>query len=119
MKAIEKLQIAKELLEKQLKSKILGITLNINLERLKIILMDGTSIFIQYNNYNEYSYSVIFSNLNLDRFRFDNYDFNWEVDSKPNHYYPQKEKIGKNSPMTRNPQMDMPILSEIILLGRF
>ena len=119
MKAIEKLQIAKELLEKQLKSKILDITLNIHLERLKIILMDGTSIFIQYNNYNEYSYSVIFSNLNLDRIRFDNYDFNWEVDSKPNHYHPRKEKVGKNSPMTGNPQKDMPVLSEIILLGRF
>ncbi len=119
MKAIEKLQIAKGLLEKQLKSKILDITLYPNLERLKIILIDGTSIFIQYNNYEEYSYSVIFSNLNLDRIRFDNYDFDWDVNSKPNHYHPRKEKIGKNSPMTGNPRKDMPLLCEIILLGRF
>ncbi len=56
MKAIEKLQIAKEVLEKQLVLKIQDLTLYSNLERLKIALKDGTMIFIQYNNYNEYSY---------------------------------------------------------------
>ena len=74
MKASEKLQIAKEILEDQLKLEILDLTINRNLERLRITLKDGTIIFIQYNNYNEYSYSVIFSNSELDRIRFDNYD---------------------------------------------
>jgi len=72
MKAIEKLQIAKEILEKRLVLKIQDLTLYSNLERLKITLKDGTMIFIQYNNYNEYSYSIVFSHLKLDRIRFDN-----------------------------------------------
>ena len=77
MKAIEKLNIAKDILEKQLKSKIQNIILNTNLERIKINLRDGTVLFIQYNNYNEYSYSIIFSSAHLDRIRFDNYDIGW------------------------------------------
>jgi hypothetical protein len=74
MKANEKLQIAKGILEKRLVLKIQDLTLYSNLERLKITLKDGTMIFIQYNNYNEYSYSIICSQLKLDRIRFDNYD---------------------------------------------
>jgi hypothetical protein len=119
MKAIEKLQIAKEILENRLKLKIQDLTLNSNLERLKITLKDGTLIFIQYNNYNEYSYSVIFSNMELDRIRFDNYDTGWDINSKPHHYHPQKKKIGKNSPMIGNPEKDMLLLSELIELGKF
>ncbi len=119
MKAIEKLQIAKEVLEKNLKLKIMDLTLNSNLERLRITLKDATIIFIQYNNYNEYSYSVIFSNSELDRIRFDNYDKGWDVNSKPHHYHPRKEKIGKNSPMIGNPQKDMVILSEMIEFAKF
>ncbi len=119
MKAIEKLQIAKEMLEKELISKLQNLTLYSNLERLKITLKDGTIIFIQYNNYNEYSYSIIFSSLELDRIRFDNYDKGWDINSKPNHYHPRKERIGKSSPMIGNPQKDMLILTEIIQLGKF
>lgn len=119
MKASEKLQTAKEILEDQLKLVIQDLTFNRNLERLRITLKEGTIIFIQYNNYNEYSYSVIFSNSELDRIRFDNYDKSWDVNSKPNHYHPRKEKNGKNSPMIGNPKKDMLLLSKMIKLGKF
>jgi hypothetical protein len=76
-------------------------------------------IFIQYNNYNEYSYSIVFSHLELDRIRYDNYDTDWDIPSKPNHYHPRKEKSGKSSPMIGNPQKDMLLLTEIIQLGKF
>ncbi|MHA1267719.1 MAG: toxin-antitoxin system TumE family protein [Candidatus Helarchaeota archaeon] len=119
MKAIEKLQIAKDVLEDRLKLRIMALTLNRNLERLRLTLKDGTIIFIQYNNYNEYSYSIIFSNSEYDRIRFDNYDKGWNVTSKPHHYHPRKEKVGKNSPMSGNPTQDMLILSKMIESGKF
>ena len=119
MKANEKLLTAKDILEDQLKSKILDLTLNRNLERLKLNLKDGTIIFTQYNNYNEYIYSIIFSHSEYDRIRFDNYDKGWDVNSKPHHYHPRKEKIRKNSPMCGNPKQDMVILSKMIESGKF
>ena len=119
MKATEKLKIAKDILEDHLKLRILALTLNRDLERLRLTLKDGTLIFIQYNNYNEYSYSIIFSNSEYDRARFDNYDKGWDVNSKPHHYHPRKEKIGKNSPMRGDPKQDMLALSEMIESGKF
>jgi hypothetical protein len=85
MGSLEKLFRARSLLEQNptFKDMMLTLFINLKLKRLKIVLKDGTKIYIQYNNYQEYSYSVLFSSFEGDRCRFDNYDNLWEVPSRP------------------------------------
>ena len=58
MSAIEKLKIARHLIEDLLKDIIIYIHINIDYKQLQIHLKDGVKIYIVYNNYNEYSYSI-------------------------------------------------------------
>jgi hypothetical protein len=70
----KKLRIAKVLLEKLFDDSIEDLLFQPKLARIKVRLRDRNIIFIQYNDYGEYSYSFIFSKIQLDRCRFDNYD---------------------------------------------
>ena len=60
MKAIEKLKIAKEILEQELSNEISSLSLNFVYKRLNIEFHNGINIYIMYNDCNEYSYSIIF-----------------------------------------------------------
>ncbi len=74
MLGIEKIDCAQKILQQQLGDLIN--TFKIDSEDLRIIieLRNGIKLYFQYNNSNQYSYSIIFSRISLDRCRFDNYD---------------------------------------------
>ena len=86
---------------------ILEKEINLKLKRVKYRLIDATIIYIQYNNYDEYSYSIVYSPLDQDICRFDNYDQNWDVSSRPHHFHPRKIYEAQESPMRGNPLEDM------------
>ena len=92
MNASEKLQIAKEILELNLSERISQISIDLTYKQLHIVLIDGIQLYIVYNDHGEYSYSIIYSKLDLDRCRFDNYDDLWKVSSQPHHFHPRKTK---------------------------
>ena len=117
MNAIEKLLIAKELLELNLSQTISQISIDLTYKQLHIILIDGIQLYIVYNDHGEYSYSIIFSKLDLDRCRFDNYDDQWSVSSHPHHFHSRKAKDAINSPMKGVPEQDMIKLIELLKSG--
>lgn len=67
MKANEKLSLAKDILEHYLSKEISKISINSTYKQLHILLLNGIHIYVVYNNHGEYSYSIIFSKLELDR----------------------------------------------------
>ena len=71
---------------------------------------NGMNLYVRYNNHNEYSYQIIFSQKSLDRIRFDNYDAHWIVNSKPHHVHKRHESIGSDSNMNGDPTHDVPLL---------
>ncbi len=89
-----------------------------HLSRIKILLFDGSILYVQYNHCNEYSYSIIFSQTSLDRIRFDNYDENWEVKTKPHHFHPWRKENAVASPMIGDPVEDMKIMVNLIENGK-
>ncbi|MBN1803513.1 MAG: hypothetical protein JW891_18530 [Candidatus Lokiarchaeota archaeon] len=110
MNALEKLNIAKLLLEEYLENLIISISVNYDFKRIHVLLKDGVNIYIVYNNHEEYSYSVIFSKLELDRCRFDNYDKVWDVPSRPHHFHPRFKNEAVQSSMTGDPNQDIPLM---------
>lgn len=81
---------------------------------LEIKLINGLRLHIRYNDFGEYSYKLIFSSDDLDRIRFDNYDKDWNVETKPHHYHLRGAEEAMKSPMSGTPSDDLPILiSEI------
>ena len=70
----------------------------------------GFRLYIRYNDYGEYSYQLIFSQKPNDRLRFDNYDNVWKVSTHPHHFHQRGEKNAIESPMTGDPNHDIPIL---------
>ncbi len=70
----------------------------------------GIGIYIRYNDFEEYSYQIVFSQEFLDRIRYDNYDEMWNVNSKPHHLHPRGKKAAFESPMNGEPKHDIPIL---------
>jgi len=82
--------------------------------RLSCKLKNGGTIFIRYNNYNKYSYVILFSKMYLDRVRFDNFDDRWDVKTKPNHCHPRYEEKAQESPFNGIPSKDIIILTKLI-----
>ena len=114
MSSEKKLTQANFISNKELSGKIKSIEINYRLATIKILLNDGLLIFIRYNNYLEYSYSVIFSNSKLDRIRFDNFDDKWIVKTRPHHFHPKDDKNGYSSMMVGKPREDLPILFNLL-----
>ena len=85
--------------------------------RLKVKLKSGIILFIRYNNYNQYSYVILFSSQKLDRLRFDNFDDRWEVSSKPNHTHPRYKEKAKSRPFSGIPSKDIMILCNLLKSG--
>ncbi len=118
MSAISKILEAKAIFEQLFDKEIKTITLNSDLRRLHIILSDGIEIYVIYNDHGEYGYNILFSKLDLDRCRFDNYDDQWDVDSRPHHFHPRKKIEVESSKMTGNPKDDIPYLYKMLKLGK-
>ena len=110
----QKLSKAESIFKTELFESIENLNIIKNLNRLKIVLKDLTTIYIQYNYYDEYSYSVFFSPDELDRIRFDNYDDRWDVKSRPHHLHLRKSKEVQDSPMIGKPEKDMQHLIKLI-----
>lgn len=118
MSSLQKLDKAKLLLHQYLSIHLISLKFEPKLARIHAILRDNVQLFIRYNNYDEYSYTVIYSKSSLDRCRFDNYDDRWEVTTRPHHFHPRKKKIGIQSPMIGNPEKDIQTLCELILSNK-
>lgn len=106
MDASQKLRVIEKLFLQELSQDIVELERNIDKERLKIVFKTGIKIYIQFNNYQEYSYSIIFSDELFDRIRFDNYDEKWVLATNPHHIHPRFEKEAVQSPMNGNPEHD-------------
>ena len=117
MSAIIKLFEAKSLLEQFFDEDIKNLDLNQDRRQLHIVLNDGVEIYVIYNNHDEYGYSVIFSKLDLDRVRFDNYDKIWDTSSNPHHCHPRYKKEAISSNMKGDPKTDIPLLHKMIKSG--
>jgi hypothetical protein len=115
--AEEKLQAALHLLERALGVHIGNIELFLEQGRIKTGLVDGTIVYVQFNDHGEYAYMVRFSYLSNDACRFDNYDNTWKVQSMPHHFHPRYLDDGFQSPMTGMPEHDIPILCGFIVSG--
>lgn len=118
MSAIEKFAQTKKLIEDFFDDLIIFLSLNIDFKRLHVILKDGIEIFIVFNNHNEYSYSILFSKLELDRCKFDNFDKLWDVPTRPHHFHPRYKKQAIQSDMTGNPNQDIPLLYKLLKSGK-
>lgn len=117
MSSEEKLMIAFHLVESGFGTQIVDMVLNTDSSRIKAVLKNGTTIYVQYNDYDEYAYMVQFSIAELDRCIFDNYDRTWLVDTAPNHFHPVFDEHGFSSPMTGDAEHDIPLLCESVKSG--
>ena len=114
----EKLKKAKQIVEDYLADSIEKTIFQPKLSRIKIHLRNENIIYIQYNDYDEYGYSIIFSRIELDRCRFDNYDDRWDVSTRPHHFHPRYKKEAVISNMNGNPEDDMPYFCSLIKSGK-
>ena len=117
MSSIKKLEHTKLIIEKELSIYLKNLYFEPKLARIHIILRDETQLFIQYNNHNEYAYSIIFSKIELDRVRFDNYDDRWNVSTKPHHFHSRYNKVGLFSSMNGNPERDISLFCKYVKSG--
>lgn len=115
MDAASKIKDSKDIFEEKIGDLILNLETKIEEFRIDLILRNGHKVCIQFNQYNQYSYSIIFSNLFLDRCRFDNYDDHWKVTTKPHHFHPRYLKEGKKSPMIGEPIKDISLLIDLLV----
>ena len=118
MKAIKKIKQAAIIIEDLFSKQISRFVLDYEDPRIKLILNDGVIVYLQYNNHDQYSYNIIFSNETLDRCRFDNYDDKWQVECKPHHFHPRLLKEAFFSPMSGNPTKDLEILFSLLISGK-
>ncbi len=81
----------------------------------KVIFYNEVNLYIRYNNYEEYSYCVIFSPNPDDQMQFDNYDDIWDVKTRPHHFHIRGMQSVIDSLMNEEPNHDIPILLEYIL----
>ncbi|MHA1520193.1 MAG: toxin-antitoxin system TumE family protein [Promethearchaeota archaeon] len=110
----EKLELAQDLLQKHTNSQISSIQREPNRPVLKIRFINGILLYIRYNDYSEYSYQIIFSQSAYDRIRFDNYDDQWNIDTKPHHKHERGGREVSRSPMCGDPTKDILKLFEYL-----
>ena len=118
MNANEKLISAKDILEQHLSKEISYLSIDFMYKQLHLVFLDGIHLYIVYNDHGEYSYSSLFSKLELDRCRFDNYDDRWNISSRPHHFHPRKKKYAIESIMKGFPDQDMITLIELLKSGK-
>jgi len=104
---------------KECASEIKDIHLDDDRPLLTLAFLNGLTVYIRFNDYQEYSYQVVFSLKPNDRIRFDNFDARWSIDSQPHHFHPRCKENGIQSPMKGDPNYDIPILIKIIRQGKY
>ncbi len=114
MSGWDKLDIAQDLIQKNLTDQILRAIREIYRPVIHFQIQNGTDLYIRYNDHDEYSYQIIYSQKSLDRIRFDNYDAHWNVKSKPHHVHKRFEAKGSESNMNGNPVHDIPLLLKVL-----
>jgi hypothetical protein len=112
--ALSKLSVASKILSQALVNNISIFEFDEDLIRLKIVLKNNVRVYIQYNNYLEYSYVIIFSKKENDRIIIDNFDDQWPVSSSPHHIHHRFEIKGEESDFRGNPETDMDLLLKLI-----
>ncbi len=85
--ACDKLLQARKLLVDQLPSEIYEIIIDKIRPILIVKFTKSIIVHIRYNNFDEYSYQIIFSKKKFDRVRYDNYDDKWDVVLNPHHMH--------------------------------
>ncbi len=116
MTGLNKLIVARKILLENLLTKIKIEYVDDERPFLEISFFKGLILYIRYNDYEEYSYQLIYSQKPLDRIRYDNYDDMWNVKSKPHHFHPKGEKTAIESSMNGDPKHDMLILIKELLI---
>lgn len=109
-----KLLRARELLINQFLSEIYEIILDDDRPILTIKFRKGFILYIRYNDFDEYSYQILFSQKKFDRIRYDNYDDKWNVSSKPHHFHPRNKQTALESRMIGVPEKDILVLIQIL-----
>jgi len=84
---------------------------------LKVTFLKGFILYIRFNDFQEYSYQLMYSQQPNDRLRFDNFDDRWPVRTRPHHFHPRHGGDAIESPMTGIPEQDIPILIQMIFPG--
>jgi hypothetical protein len=110
----EKLNLAYQILLKKYNEIIRKIILLKDRPVLKITFHNEIILYIRYNDYGEYSYSITYSPNPDDQMRFDNYDDIWNVKTKPHHWHSRGLQTVIESPMNGDPDNDVPLLIELI-----
>jgi hypothetical protein len=108
------LKIAQDILSRKYTDLIRQIILDKDRPVLKVIFHTEIILYIRYNDYAEYYYSVIFSPNPDDQMRFDNYDDIWDVKTRPHHFHLRRLYSVSESRMIGEPNHDIPILIEYI-----
>ena len=119
MTGLHKLTAARKLLLNRLLSEIKDEYIDDERPFLKITFFKGLVLYIRYNDYDEYSYQIVYSRELLDRIRYDNYDDMWKVKSKPHHFHSRGGQTATESPMNGDPKHDIPILLNEVLEREF
>ena len=112
------LRKARELLIDLLGDRIIKELLDEVLSQLKVTLKSGIILYIRYNEYGEYGYQIIYSPQKEDFSRFDNFDDRWDVSTKPHHFHEKGNRKILDSPMSGNPDHDIPIIVDYINTGK-
>jgi hypothetical protein len=114
MSSREKLEEARDILMERYRASVREIILENDRPVLKVKLNSEISRFIRYNDYSEYTYLAIFSPEPDDLLRFDNYDNQWDVDTRPHHFHPRGSDTVLASPMQGIPESDIPLFFNAI-----
>ncbi|OLS12005.1 MAG: hypothetical protein RBG13Loki_4349 [Promethearchaeota archaeon CR_4] len=118
MLGLEKLLLAKVCLEKYLSYRVVQLNFELKLRRIQLTLRDNSLVYIVYNDHDQYGYQIVFSSLQLDRCRFDNFDKGWNVSTSPHHFHSWLRGDGLASPMKGDPTHDIPLLCQLLLQGQ-
>lgn len=104
-----RITLARKLLTDEFLLVILDNNLDEKRPLLTIKFKKGFTLNIRYNDYDEYSYQVQFSQKQNDFIRYDNFDGRWDVTTKPHHFHQRLKKEVIESPMKGKPEKDIPI----------
>ena len=114
MDSREYLDLARNLITQKYTRLIREVLLHKERPVLKVVFNFEVILYIRYNNFGEYSYSVVFSPNPDDQMRFDNYDDRWDVKTRPHHFHVRGLQSSIESPMLGDPNHDIPILLRMI-----
>ncbi len=115
MDSQKKLQLTQSIILKNYNTIIKEINLYKDRPVLRVLFHNEVVLYIRYNDYGEYFYSVIFSPNPDDQMGFENYDDVCDVKTHPHHFHVRGLQSVIESPMSGEPNNDIPILLKNII----